>query len=138
MKLTPILSIGLLVAGCSPVQTPSAPDAATTPPPVQFTQQGRLSLDLANYASDLLPYYQRAVSACQNASGTAEDSGFAWSAWIGADGTVTASAVRLVEDGQPDQLARCVGEKLKRTRLPAPPAPAPYVSGYPAAFTWLP
>lgn len=122
-----------LLAACSapPAVIQPLPELGAAPAPV-----GRLTLDMADYASGLLPHYQRAVQACAGALDDA--AAFRWSGWVAADGALVASAANLINPGESDALARCVTEKLKHTRLPAPPQNAPYVSGYPVAFAWSP
>lgn len=131
------LTLGLLLAACSEPSVDPRPVV-----PITFAapakQGGEITLDYVNYARDLLPLYHRAIEACQGALSADTIAPFRWSGWVSPEGRLTASAARVDDPGQSDRLARCVAEKLRRAALPTPSGLAPYVSGYPVAFSWAP
>lgn len=122
--------------------------ACSTAPATQPHIDGTLRLDAADYAASLRPHYERAIYACQGAQ-TAPADAFTWSGWVAADGHIADSDLTpprqhpctvdlLHPRPDPYDLARCVREKLKRTMLPPPPEPAPFLQGYPVFFHWTP
>jgi hypothetical protein len=113
------------------------PACATITPPERPALQGVL-VDSAEYARDLRGHYERALVACQGTTSTAGSGAFAWSGWVAQDGSLTDSAVDLAATDSPNPLARCVSEKLKRTKMPIPAMPAPFTTGFPASFSWAP
>jgi hypothetical protein len=121
-----LTTLAAILAGCASTQ------------PVTAVQDGTLALPAVAYAGSLRPHFERALYACQGTTSTAGSGAFTWSGWIGQNGAVGTSVVKLAAPETANPLARCVLEKLKRTRMPVPSTPAPFDAGFPASFSWTP